>query len=62
MAIDLYVFALAQHFDTQAENRWQDCRVKLGGITAQTVGAVSQTSALGKKACVTENINIHIHT
>lgn len=53
MTHGLCVLALAQHFDTQSENRWQACCVKLGGITAQTVGAVIQTSALGKQhACL----------
>lgn len=49
MVVGLCVLALAQHFDTRAENRWQDCCVKLGEITAQTAGAVIQTSALGKQ-------------
>lgn len=58
---DLNVLALAQPFDTQAENRRQGWCVKLGGITAQTVRAVIQTSALGKQhVCLKTSIFITI--
>lgn len=56
MVICLCVLALALHFDTRAENRWQDCCVKLGGIPAQPGRAVIQTSAMGKQhVCVTKH-------
>lgn len=48
MVITLCPLASALLFETQAENRHQQCCDKQAGITAQTIKVI-QTSALGKR-------------